>query len=66
MKKTQENILINTIQLFNKNGVSNVRLQDIAKQAGISAGNLSYHYKLKKDLIEGVLTYMTQSFKKDE
>lgn len=64
MKKTQENILINAIKLFNKKGVSNVRLQDIAKKAGISAGNLSYHYKLKRDLVEGVLEYMTQSFKK--
>lgn len=62
VKKTQEKILKNAIQLFNKNGVSNVRLQDIAGKVGISAGNLSYHYKLKKDLIEGVLTYMTQSF----
>ena len=61
MKKTQEKILKNAIQLFNKKGVSNVRLQDIAKKAGISAGNLSYHYKLKKDLIEGVLDYMTQT-----
>jgi len=64
LKKTQEKILKNAIQLFNENGVGNVRLQDIAKKAGISAGNLSYHYKLKKDLIEGVLAYMTESFKK--
>ena len=63
MKKTQEKILRNAIQLFNKKGVSNVRLQDIAKKAGISAGNLSYHYKLKKDLIEGVLDYMSQTGK---
>ena len=64
MKKTQEKILKNAIQLFNKKGVGNVRLQDIAKKAGISAGNLSYHYKLKKDLIESVLEYMAESFKK--
>jgi len=63
VKKTQEKILRNAIQLFNTKGVSNVRLQDIAKKAGISAGNLSYHYKLKKDLIEGVLDYMAESFK---
>ena len=64
MKKTQEKILTNAIKLFNKNGVGNVRLQDIAKKAGISAGNLSYHYKLKKDLIENVLAFMAESFKK--
>ena len=63
LKKTREKILKNAIKLFNKQGVSNVRLQDIAKEAGISAGNLSYHYKLKKDLIEAVLDYMVQSSK---
>lgn len=62
MKKTREKILTSAIQLFNKTGVSSARLQDIAKKAGISAGNLSYHYKLKKDLVEGVLDYMEQSF----
>jgi len=40
MKKTQEKILKNAIQLFNTKGVSNVRLQDIAKKAGISAEKL--------------------------
>ena len=63
MKKTQEKILKNAIKLFNKNGVGNVRLQDIAKKSGVSAGNLSYHYKLKKDLIKGVLDYMAQTGK---
>ena len=63
MKKTQEKILKNAIKLFNKNGVGNVRLQDIAKKSGVSAGNLSYHYKLKKDLIKSVLDYMSQSSK---
>ncbi|MGB0930299.1 MAG: TetR/AcrR family transcriptional regulator, partial [Chitinophagales bacterium] len=63
MKKTQKKILINAIQLFNKRGVGNVRLQDIAKKAGISAGNLSYHYKTKKDLMEAVLKYMTEELK---
>lgn len=62
MKKTQEKILTNAIILFNRMGVSNVRLQDIAVQAGISAGNLSYHYKTKKDLIEAVLDFMQARF----
>ncbi len=58
MKKTQKKIVVTAIALFNKGGVSNVRLQDIATQAGISQGNLSYHYKTKKDLMEAVLSYM--------
>ncbi len=63
MKKTQKKILTNAINLFNKKGVANVRLQDIAKNAGISAGNLSYHYKTKKDLVQAVLGYMTEELK---
>ncbi|MEM1120456.1 MAG: TetR/AcrR family transcriptional regulator [Bacteroidota bacterium] len=58
MKKTQERIVRTAIQLFNKNGVANVRVQDIAVAANISPGNLTYHYKTKKDLMEAVLRYM--------
>ena len=64
MKKTQEKIIIATIELFNKTGVSNVRLQDIAKEVGISPGNLTYHYKTKKDLLAAVLSDMTEQQKK--
>jgi len=61
MKKTQVKILINATSLFNKKGISNVRLQDIAKKSGISAGNLSYHYKTKKDLMKAVLAFMSEN-----
>ena len=55
MKKTPKKILENARALFNTKGVSNVRLQDIAKKSGISPGNLSYHYSTKKDLMSAVL-----------
>ena len=58
MKKTQHKIVKTAIQLFNKNGVANVRVQDIAVTANISPGNLTYHYKTKKDLMVAVLKYM--------
>jgi len=58
MKKTQQKIVKTAIQLFNKNGVANVRVQDIAITANISPGNLTYHYKTKKDLMVAVLRYM--------
>ncbi len=63
MKKTQKKILSKATQLFNRRGVSNVRLQDIAHEAGISAGNLSYHYPLKKDLMAAVLQLMAEQLK---
>lgn len=58
MKKTQLKIVKTAIRLFNKGGVANVRVQDIAVAAGISPGNLTYHYKTKKDLMVAVLQYM--------
>lgn len=58
MKKTQKKIVKTAIQLFNKNGVANVRVQDIAIASSISPGNLTYHYKTKRDLMEAVLKYM--------
>lgn len=59
MKKTQKKIIITAIRLFNHKGVGNIRLQDIAKAAQISPGNLTYHYKTKKKLMEAVLHYMS-------
>ena len=62
MKKTPKKILHNARLLFNREGVNNVRLQDIAKHSDISPGNLSYHFKTKKELIEALLTLKQQSF----
>jgi len=59
MKKTQEKIIVMAIRLFNQKGVGNIRLQDIAKAAEISPGNLTYHYKTKKILMMAVLDYMS-------
>ena len=64
MKKTQEKILTHAVRLYNRKGVRNVRLQDIAASAGISAGNLSYHYKTQKALMEAVLGYLEDEYKK--
>lgn len=58
MKKTQQKIIHTSIELFNTQGVANVRVQDIAREAGISPGNLTYHYKTKRELMGAVLEYM--------
>lgn len=51
-------ILNNARLLFNREGVNNVRLHDIAKHTGISSGNLSYHFKTKKELIRALLSQL--------
>lgn len=63
MKKTPRLILDNARFLFNREGVNNVRLHDIAKHTDISPGNLSYHFKTKKDLIQALLDQLQTTSK---
>lgn len=58
MKDTRKNIINTAIELFNQQSVGNVRVQDIAKASAISPGNLTYHFRTKKELMEGVYDYM--------
>jgi AcrR family transcriptional regulator len=51
-KSTREKIVDTALSLFNKKGLSQVTLRTIAKEMGISQGNLNYHYKKRDDLIE--------------
>ncbi|MVM28863.1 TetR family transcriptional regulator [Spirosoma sp. HMF4905] len=45
-------LLTAALYLFNRFGFVNVRLQHIADEAGVSVGNLAYHFKTKDALIE--------------
>ncbi|MEM8525453.1 MAG: TetR/AcrR family transcriptional regulator [Bacteroidota bacterium] len=51
---TKQKILNASIRLFNENGMANVRLQQIAKDIGISVGNLAYHYENKKAIVKAI------------
>ncbi len=64
MKKTQIKIIQTSIALFNQHGVGNVRVVDIAREADISPGNLTYYYKTKKELMGGLYAFMKIAFKK--
>lgn len=48
---TKEKIITSAIDLFNRKGVADVTLRDIADKAGISIGNLAYHFKNKDAII---------------
>lgn len=54
MKKTSEKILDTALALFNTYGLPKVTLRTIAKEMGISQGNLNYHYKKRDDIIEAL------------
>ncbi|MEM1318871.1 MAG: TetR/AcrR family transcriptional regulator [Bacteroidota bacterium] len=51
---TKQKILNASIRLFNENGMANVRLQQIANDIGISAGNLAYHFRNKEAIVEAI------------
>ena len=54
MTSTKQKILNSAINLFNKKGLVNVRLQQIADESDISVGNLAYHFYSKKAIIQAI------------
>lgn len=54
MDKTKIKILNSALDFFNKNGVADVSIRQIAKEAGISHSNLIYHYPTKGDIIQAL------------
>lgn len=53
---TKQKILDASLLLFNENGISNVRLQQIADEVGISVGNLAYHFNNKEAITESLIS----------
>ena len=49
--ETRRKILEVAVALFNTKGVSDTTLRDISEKAGISIGNLAYHFKNKDAII---------------
>lgn len=62
MGETKHNILLAAERLFFLHGIANVRLQQIADEAGISVGNLAYHYRNKEAIVEAVYDKMFHDF----
>lgn len=46
--------------LFNKKGVMNITLRDVAKELNKSYGNITYHFPTKDDLISYLLNEMNE------
>ncbi|MEO8763442.1 MAG: TetR/AcrR family transcriptional regulator [Ginsengibacter sp.] len=60
--ETKQKILDASLHLFNENGISNVRLQQIADESGISVGNLAYHFNNKEAITESLIANLIASF----
>lgn len=53
-QKTSQKILVAARGLFNKNRYGNVKLSEIASAVGISEGNIWYHFKDKRAILEKI------------
>ena len=59
---TREIILDTAAELFNEQGTAAVSTNHIAEAAGISPGNLYYHFKNKEDIIRSILDRMYEEW----
>ncbi|MEO0332313.1 MAG: TetR/AcrR family transcriptional regulator, partial [Bacteroidota bacterium] len=59
MVNTKQKIIQAAAELYNTYGVASVRLQQIADLAGLSIGNLAYHFKNKEAITLAVFQKLT-------
>lgn len=61
-KETEQRVYAEAIRLFNEQGYDNVSLRDIAKAAGTTIGNMTYHFSKKEDLLLHILQDLYEGF----
>jgi AcrR family transcriptional regulator len=60
--KKRDSILATALKLFNANGSHKVTTNHIAREMGISPGNLYYHFKNKEHIIRELLVRLIDGF----
>ena len=54
-EKNQQRVLEAAVEVFSRKGFSGARIDEIAKQAGMSKTNMLYYFKTKKELYQVVI-----------
>jgi hypothetical protein len=62
MSETKERIKQVAEVLFFEQGIANTRLQQIANEAGISVGNLAYHFRNKEAIVTYIYDHVFHEF----
>ena len=69
MPSSKQLIQDTAVRLFNERGYDKVSLRDIAREAGVAIGSLTYHFRRKEDLLAAILTdtrkHAAQQLQKD-
>jgi AcrR family transcriptional regulator len=60
---TRKRILEAALRLFNESGTATVSTNHIAAEAGISPGNLYYHYRNKEEIIRALVEDMLADYR---
>lgn len=55
---TADEILDAALRLYNAHGISQVSFRQIAEQAGISHGNLAYHFRTQAEIVDAIYARM--------
>lgn len=63
---TKDIIFKSAIDLFSKHGYIGTSVRKIAKQSGIKESSIYNHYKNKKEILDSILSYQIDEFKKIE
>jgi len=61
-KETRLVLLVSAEKIISRDGVANLTLEAVAREAGISKGGLLYHFPSKRDLIAGLISHQRTLF----